>query len=45
VRIFIVNEGEYGDANPLFYCMDQNLLLFYCYKLDKLLKSRVEGAR
>jgi len=43
MRIFIVNEGESGDANVLLYCMDHNLLMFYGYQLDMPLKSTVDG--
>jgi hypothetical protein len=41
MRIFIVNEGESGDANVLFYCMGHNLLMFYGYQLDIPFKSTV----
>ena len=41
--IFIVNEGESGDANVLFYWMDHSLLMFYGYQLDTPFKSTVDG--
>jgi hypothetical protein len=43
MRIFIVNEGESGDANVLFYCVDQNLLMFYGYQPDIPFRSTVGG--